>query len=407
MLLSTSPSGISGSQGVEFAVAPIGEQAEFGNPIDAEETRDGHFVVLDSDEPDLLILDSTGAFLSHGGRAGEGPGELRSAIGLALVGEETVVLGGRRDRGLSIVGPDGIGRRHFAMPVPGDWSRATQRPPGVGPDIPKYPASEDVSLRMTTLDDSTVAILVAEDETTAPVDPDDPRAMPPRGVAVLRVAVNEGGLIDTLWHGSTPRAVRIDPAPDARPDWPFPIYAPWPLLATGDGWYAIADGGSPEILVKGSGTVSQITWPASHVEVDDQVKRARLDWYVRRMQRTSDHWKEWWDSLGGPDRERALREERDRYPWAAEAPQVMAMVGHGACLWIAGFSAEEGPIGVARSWVGVNVRDGRVVGVIRVPDPWWRVRSAGRSGILVSYRDEEGEGRVALLRWPEGFRECA
>lgn len=382
-------------------------RADLGHAIDVEELPDGRIAALDRESPGLLFFDQEGRFLARGGREGEGPGELRSPIGLTRAGATLVISEARRDRALSIADIDGRPLRQFGPPVAGDWTRAAQRPPFVGIDIPWYPGAEDVALRTAPFDDASIAVIVATNEWETAPDPADADRMLPRPVALLRISSNNGKVIDTLWRGSTPAATREQSRADVMPHWPYPHFAARPLVASGQGWVAITDGATAEIQLIGGSGVRRLRWPPGRSRITEATKARQFDWVVQHQTRYSASWAAWWDSLGAATRAEARRSELERYPWAEHTPEVTAMHGAGRCLWIAGFAIADGPLGVGRSWVVVDVVEGRLVGTYRVPAEWTRLRSAGRNGVYATYRDEEGSSHLMRFRMPEEARRCA
>jgi hypothetical protein len=382
-------------------------EAGLGYPIDIEELPDGRIVVLDRESPGFLYFDQAGRLLGRAGREGEGPGELRSPVGITRAGGYLVVTGAQKDRTLMTADSSGRPLRHYGPPVPGDWSRATQRPPSDGTDTPWYPAAEDVALRLVTFDDSSVAVIVAANEWETTADSSDTQRLPPRPVAVIRISANSGKVIETLWRGLTPSATRDQSRADLMPSWPFPRFAALPLVASGAGWVAVTDGASGEIVIVGGSGVGRVRWEPRGLEVTDAIKERRFEWIVRQQSRTIGHWAEWWDSLGAASRADAKRAELQRYPWAERVPEVTAMLGSGRCLWISGFSIEDGPLGVGRSWVVVDVVEGALVGTFRVTSEWTRLRSVGGRGVYGTYRDEEGSSHLVRLSIPTGAEGCS
>jgi hypothetical protein len=190
------------------------------------------------------------------------------------------------------------------------------------------------------------------------------------------------------------------------PEWMFPVYAPWPVLASGTGWLAVADGGSPRIRVTGEARTRSIVWEPHSRTIDDEVKKLDLEWFVAAQTRYSDSWRAWWDSLGTEGQRDAAHEQEGRYRWMPHGPELTAMLGHGRCLWISGFGPEDDPTAVGRNWIVVDVVGGELLGVVRVPDPWFRLRSLGRSGVYATYRDEEGASHIVKLGYPKGFESC-
>lgn len=410
LILSRSPNEITatgnGVQELKVLFDVGGSSTDVGYPIDVEELPDGRIVALDRETIGLEVLDPDGHTIGRYGREGDGPGELRSPIGLTRTGGMLVISGMRKDRALTILDTAGHSLRHFPPPVAGDWQRATQRFSLPGTDFPWYPAREDVALRLVSFDDSSVAILVAGNEWTSDPDPVDPERMPPRAIEVIRVSIKDGSVLDTLWSGRTPEAWRAETDPRAMPEWEFPAYAPWPHLASGSGWQAISDGESGTIKVDGTASLSTIEWSVHPTPIDDQIKATNLDWYVRQMTRYSDSWASWWDSLGTNGRAEARKDDIARHRWAPQGPEVTTLLGFGRCLWIAGFSPEDDPTAVSRNWIVIDVGAGKLLGAVRVPDPWFRLRSVGKTGVFATYRDDEGSSHIVKLAYPEGFDAC-
>lgn len=408
--LSLAPNALpeAGTDGVELKVMfdVGGPSADIGYPIDVEELPHGRIVALDRETIGLEAFDSTGRLVGRYGREGDGPGELRSPIGLTRAGDAIVITGMRKDRALMIVDTAGRPLRHFPPPVPGDWSRATQRFSLTGSDFPWYPAREDVPLRLTGIDDTSVAILVAANEWTTDPDRADASRMPPRPIWVIRVSITNGQVLSTLWDGRTPEAQRRQVRADVMPDWEFPAYAAWPSVASGAGWYALSDGESAEIKVVGATGVDRIEWTPHPIPIDDRVRDQDFNWYVRQMTRYSDSWAAWWDSLGVAGQTAARQETFGWHTWAGHGPEITALLGSGRCLWIAGFAPSESPTAVSRNWVVVDVVEGKVLGVARLPDPWFRLRSVGLTGVFATYRDDDGSPHIVKMALPDGLTEC-
>lgn len=77
---------------VRFGVADGAEEYLFGNVTEMAVDSDGSMYVYDAQVPALRKYDANGRFLRTFGRGGQGPGEYRSAGGLAILPDGRVLL---------------------------------------------------------------------------------------------------------------------------------------------------------------------------------------------------------------------------------------------------------------------------------------------------------------------------
>jgi hypothetical protein len=74
-------------------------------------------LILDGSELTLLAFDSSGNLVARAAGGGDGPGELRDPVALALIGRDTVVLVDRGQRRISVLSPVASGMQ-FVRSVP-------------------------------------------------------------------------------------------------------------------------------------------------------------------------------------------------------------------------------------------------------------------------------------------------
>lgn len=109
-----------------------GAPGTIGSASESVITRNGHVVVLDGSEGRLLAFDTAGTLLARSGGRGDGPGEFRMPVGIALIAADSVIVADLSHRRLSVFTPVAAGLR-FTRAVtlefaPGDLC-------ALGPDV--------------------------------------------------------------------------------------------------------------------------------------------------------------------------------------------------------------------------------------------------------------------------------
>lgn len=93
--------------GVRIGVVAGAPEYQWTRPVAAARLSDGGFAVLEQVTAEVRVFDSSGQFLHRIGREGDGPGEFRSPVGLAVLAGDTLLVWDRGARRLSWFSLDG------------------------------------------------------------------------------------------------------------------------------------------------------------------------------------------------------------------------------------------------------------------------------------------------------------
>lgn len=112
---------------VRFAEAPhvrIGvvegaPEYQWTRPVAAVRLSDGGFAVLEQVPAEVRVFDGSGRFLHRVGRAGDGPGEFRTPVGLVALEGDTLLVWDRGTQRLSWFSVDGALQRERTLREPG------------------------------------------------------------------------------------------------------------------------------------------------------------------------------------------------------------------------------------------------------------------------------------------------
>lgn len=92
---------------------------QWTRPVAAARLSDGGFAVLEQVPAEIRVFDSSGQFRHRIGREGDGPGEFRSPVELAVLEGDTILVWDRRAQRLSWFSADGTLERERTLREPG------------------------------------------------------------------------------------------------------------------------------------------------------------------------------------------------------------------------------------------------------------------------------------------------
>lgn len=78
--------------GVRIGVVEGSPEYQWTRPVAAGRLSDGGFAVLEQVPAEVRIFDRSGEFVRRVGAEGDGPGELRSPVGLAVLPGDTILV---------------------------------------------------------------------------------------------------------------------------------------------------------------------------------------------------------------------------------------------------------------------------------------------------------------------------
>lgn len=103
---------------VRIGVVEGAPEYQWTRPAAAARLSDGGFAVLEQVPAEIRVFDSSGQFLRRVGRGGDGPGEFRSPLGLAVLAGDTLLVWDRGARRLSWFSVDGTLERERTLREP-------------------------------------------------------------------------------------------------------------------------------------------------------------------------------------------------------------------------------------------------------------------------------------------------
>ncbi len=185
-----------------------------------------------------------------------------------------------------------------------------------------------------------------------------------------------------------------------------PAYASRPLLAMGEGWYAVANGGDSVVTVHSAlGDSSVITFPRSRRPIGAGERAAYVRWHYDLLYlRASQPQREMMESAPREMIERTNNAILERTDFPLFAPEIAGMFGTDRCLFLAGFDPEWEYRGEASTWLVMRVNPLSVLGRIAIPESGVRVRAVSGRAVFGTRVTEDGVSE--LLRFPQGVEGC-
>ncbi len=374
---------------------------ELGDIADVTELPDGRVLVLNRRDRTIVSVSSTGVVGPTLARSGDGPGELGVPYALERVGQTLIVLqtlpvGGT----LTALTLDGRNPRGRSPPVTGDWALMTQRGPNVLLDFPTQSGIEDWSRRLARLSDSTFVVGVR----------DEP---PPLGTPGTEYAPDDDfhylffgaslDLRDTLATLPAPRSYFTTQGSEGQPPRVGEaLFSARPIFAAGEGWYALGHGDSAAVSVvfPATGKQVRIVWPSEDEPISETEKLHAAHWASVYTARAFTDAREQFASMSAVKRREAEKLYLGFLQFAEKAPQLSAAHGSGRCLWLSGLSASDFFDGTGSTWIGINVAEGKLVGIVKTPGVDQRIRHVSGRGFYAKQFDDDDEAVLVRYRLP-------
>ncbi len=247
------------------------EWEQFGNVRRVGFDGAGRLYVFDSQADRVTVVGPDGEFLWAFGRPGEGPGEFRSADGLAVMRDGRVVLADLGHRAYHIFGADGTIERMVRMaPEPGDVRITDLLPDPGGGAIFTAVGAQNLSVGSATMGRSTPY-------TSRPVE----RIMLTGDVAT-KDTVAEGWLFPAGDREGLPVAGQVNFGLPPRQ-----VFGPMMLAGTlPDGSVAFSDSSAYAIKIArpGAGVWRILKRPFQPIPVTNRVIEAETERRIRRME---------------------------------------------------------------------------------------------------------------------------
>lgn len=369
-----------------------GVEEGFGHLADVTTFPDGRIVILDRREHTAWVYDSNGVRIGRIGREGQGPGEYVRPVALASLGNYIVIMQPSPTRSLTVHDDTGISLATSPPHQAGDWTLIHQRATFPAFDRPYQTSREDWTRRLGPYDDSSFIWQVQGNEWVAKIQ-DEP--FPYERPSAFLVRYNLAAeIVDTLAEVAAPPSIFRNLSSGTGFLIDQPMYAHRPVWTAGAGWFALGHGNQSYIEVRflnGSQPLTILRWPNEPRSVSDDEVEAAVSW----MQDLEYRFLSKGDSLRAASQRRSRREKRrlvefhkELWSWPEMVPQIKAVYGAGSCLWLAGFSAADYADGTSLTWVVINLIDGGLQKVIRIPRRGSRVRHVDKGAIYTSFRDD-------------------
>lgn len=368
-----------------------GVEEGFGHLADVTTVADGRIAILDRMEKTIWLYDHQGKRLGSIGREGKGPGEFTNPVALAWTGARFVVMQPDPTRALTVL--DSAGRQvstSYPNEPAGDWAMHARRGTLQMLDWPYQSSSEDWTRRLGPFGPDGFAYQIQPDERLAVRFGEEfPFEAPP--VFLISFDI-EGRIVDTIevWEG--PPVRNYSTPAGSEPQFDQPIFARRPVWAAGHDWYAVGHGRQSEIAIRSfDGTlVGVVRWASQEEPITDEDKTAAALWLKEtgfRDRSDGETLRRNWARTSSREKQRWIDFHKEYWMWPDAAPTVTGLYGAENCLWIGGFNAADYPDGTALTWVVINVVEGKLRRVVRIPRGGSRIRHADTEAVYVSYRD--------------------
>lgn len=269
-------------------------------------------------------------------------------------------------------------------------------------DRPYQSTSEDWTRRLEAFDSVSFSYTTQEDERKIWNGEDE--SVAPREFTFRFDTL--GRVVDTLASGAAPDSRNYDNPPGAEPQFDQSVWARRSRRTSGDGWVAYGHGRSSEVVILGPrrDTLALIRWPFEAREATDEEKRSVVLLFREILDRdwpNSDASHNAWQNMSRRERNEWIEFHKEFFSWPDTIPQLTAMYGAGACLWLAGVSSTDFIDGTALTWVIVNITNNEVVRVVRIPRAGSRVRHVDENAVFSSYRDDLSVHHIERFLVPE------
>ncbi len=317
---------------------------------------DGSFAVLDRGESNVALFDSSGALIRRIGASGGGPGEFDSPLFMEVVGKRLVVFEAQETRTFTVLDAGGTALAVSSPPIPGDWFTMKFRGPVMTTELRHKVGVDDWARRLVQYDDDSFVYRHQPQEHADEVNSD---GVIRRSAMFIRMNLDVE-LIDTIgFSDATPLGLKTNADPrDGNPIEEL-FFAPSPIFASGDGWYALGHGDSSKLTVYDTTGVRMldVDWADSRHPVTQQERLATAKWSVAYTVLAIPGAGERMRNMSDRERRGALEEHSRRLQFFDETPQITAAYGAGSCLWVAGFDPKDFIDGTALTWIGFDVGD--------------------------------------------------
>ena len=372
-----------------------GRRYGFAKIADVKTMENGTFAVLDRMDRHVSIYDAGGQRLHRFGRDGDGPGEFRHPLAIAVVGDHLVVWQAGRVNTFTTVARRG--RIIAAAPprIDANWNSLAFRQPNLFRDQYQM-GPEDVTVRIWGWDDSTFVHAVQPTTDSAPFDDAEEGPLP---YQLIRYNLTLDPVDTVAVLASILTLADPNPNPRVKPNPIEPMYGGRPLWAASDDWFAVAHGDSNfiRILTKLDRVeFIRLRWASERRNITHHEKLAFSEWQLSvELKRDSEFERQW--SRQSSSQKRKLHEEYvelNRSHFASTAPHLTSIYSGRNCLFLAGFRPADSHTGVAATWLAFNVTKRQVAGVFRIPDHEARVRDITDHHVYTTVVDNDGLWRI-------------
>ncbi len=381
----------------------VSSPESFDAVTDVTTFSDGRIAVLDRERQAVFAFSRDGQLLARLGRAGDGPGEFRAPVAITALGHNLVVLQARPTNTLVVFDSAGRAAGELSLPAPGDWVRMVSRAPLLPIDVPTRTrtGSEDVTRRLGTASDTAFVVQQQPDDSPDLTGPFQPQAALLRFNARLR-------LLDTVAVvPGVPLIPGTAPIQGAESQSVAPLFFSRSVWAFGTGWVAVAHAGDTvlNIFASAGRRLVQVRWPRAsppRVSRADRLTFAR--WVAEYAVRdASARMRANIAEIPKREVERQIEWFAGVMPFADSVPELMAAYAAGNCLWLSGFAPADYIDGTSLTWIGIDVANGLLWKVIRIPRRDGRVRHMDVQGAYVSYRDSLGLTHLERYAWGSSY----
>lgn len=335
--------------------------AWFGAAADVAGFDDGSFAVFDRVRTRILMFDSTGTVTAVYGREGDAPGEYKHPFALEAVGDHLVALDGGSLTALTVLDRSGSVRGTAERTPGGDWVRPTFRSPYLRIEGAQR-GTEDATRRLAAYGDTGFLVFVQLSELE-----DYGRSFPAPPAYLIRYGL-DGRMRDTVVELVGPPTTVRDRINENIVIYEQKLYVARPVFAAGDGWLATGHGDSAHVTVRSfeGDTLLRVRWPARRRAPTDEEKVEAAQWILAIRVANFPISRRMAEEESRRERQEGIRVTAfEDTPFADSVPYLTAAYGHGNCLFLSGFSAEDWPEGTGLTWLVIDVRRGVLEAVLR------------------------------------------